>query len=191
MKRRGVFALLLLFVVLAVIATLQMRPPAQPSLEELRATATMLGTPIFSRIFPDMAVLDIQAIRLRDPDSNQEFLISRGTDGQWTAPNATEEERLDAHTASNIARTVILLHYERTLPVENSTQLAEYGFNPNGNLFIEVLLESGEGHVVAIGTLSGSRTVYYALVDERQEIYLLERAPVDYLITQVTNPPLT
>jgi hypothetical protein len=191
MKRRTVFGLLVLFVALAVIATLQMRPPAQLSLAEIQATATMLGTPIFSRVYPDMAVLDIQAIRLREPNLNQEFVISRGTDGQWTAPDAAADESLDTDAASNIARTVVLLYYERTLPLDSSVKLADYGFNPNGNLSIEVLLKNGDGHVVAIGTLLASQAVYYALVDDRQEIYLLERAPVDYLITQLAHPPLT
>lgn len=194
MNRRMLFVLLLLFVVLAVIAVLQTRPPQIQSwsdLEALRATVTAQGTPVYSRVFPDMAVLDIQAVRLRDPNSEVEFLISRGEDGQWTAPNAAADERLDTDTASNIARTVVLLYYERTLPLNDSIELETYGFNPNGNLFIEVLLNNGEGHAIAIGTLSGSRTVYYALADERQELYLLERAPIDYLITQLANPPLT
>lgn len=81
MKRRGVFGLLLLFVALAGIAVFQMQPTVQPTIGELQATATMLGTPIFTRVYPDMAVLDIQAIRLRSPISNQEFVISRGADG--------------------------------------------------------------------------------------------------------------
>lgn len=191
MNRRMLFVLLLVFVALAAVAMLQSRTPAAPSLAALRATATAQGTPVYSRVFPDVAVLDIQAIRLRDPNSDVEFLISRSADGQWTAPDAAAEERLDTDAASNIARTVVLLYYERTLPLADSANLAEYGFNPNGNLFVEVLLKNGEGHAVAIGALSGSRTVYYALVDDRQEIYLLERAPVDYLATQLAHPPLT
>ncbi|MBI5669161.1 MAG: hypothetical protein HZC41_14245 [Chloroflexi bacterium] len=191
MNRRVLLVLLLLFLALAAVAVLQTRPQPAPSLASLRATVTAQGTPVYSRVFPDMAVLDIQAIRLRDPNSDIEFLISRGADGQWTAPDATADERLDTDTASIIARTVVLLYYERTLPLTDSTNLREYGFNPNGNLFIEVLLRNGEGHAVAIGTLSGSRTVYYALVDDRQELYLLERAPVDYLAMQLAHPPLT
>ncbi len=188
MSRRTLIILLAAFAALAGIALLQSRPP---TLEDLRAQATAQGTPVFTRVFPDLAVLDIQAIRLRDPNSDLEFVISRDRDGQWTAPNAAAEERLDTDTASNIARTVVLLHYQRTLPLDSRTRLADYGFAPNGIFFIEVLMPDGAGHVVAVGTLSGSRTVYYALVDDRQEIYLLERAPVDYLITQLAHPPLT
>lgn len=179
MNRRTLIILLFIFIALAGVALLQSR-----------LTAPVEETP-YLRVFPDLAVLDIQAVRLRDPNSDLEFTISRGTDGQWTAPNAAAEESLDADAASNIARTVVLLHYQRTLPLDGSTRLAEYGFAPNGGFFIEVVLPDGNGHVVAVGALSGSRTVYYALVDDRQEIYLLERAPVDYLITQLAHPPLT
>lgn len=183
MKRRTLLFFLLGFIALAVLALVQRQQT--PPLE----TMLLDQMPDLRRVYPDLAVLDIQAIRLRDPNSDREFTLSRAANGTWVVPDS--DVSIAANAASNIARTVVLLHYERTQPLEADTNLAEYGFRPNGRLFIEVLLRNDEGHIVAIGDLSGSRRVYYALVDDRPEIYLLERSPVDFLITQLTNPPLT
>lgn len=191
MNRRALLLMLLIFGLLSVIAILQSQPAANPTLDDLRATATALGTPIFTQVFPGLAVLDIQAIRLRNPDADRALTITRAENDVWTIPNNEAGVSLDADTASTIARTIVLLHYQRTLPLPEDGDLTGYGFNPSGILFVEVLLKTGEGHIVAVGALSGQRTTYYALVDDRQEIYLLERAPVDFLITQLAHPPLT
>ncbi len=191
MNRRTLLFLLLAFGLLTAVAVLQSLPAANSTLDDLRATVTAEGTPIFTRLFPELAVLDIQAIRLRNPDADRALTITRAENDVWTIPDNEAGVSLDADTASTIARTVVLLHYQRTLPLPEDGDLTDYGFKPNGILFIEVLLKTGEGHVVAVGALSGANTTYYALVDDRQEIILLERAPVDFLITQIANPALT
>lgn len=138
------------------------------------------------RIFPEMAVLDIQAIQLRTPDGNRSFTISRAEDGTWTAPGA--EGTLNAEAASNIARSIVLMPYQRT--VQASGNLTEYGFQNGGILFIQALLANGEEHIVAVGGLTATGDTYYTLVDERPEVYLVERGAIDYLINYLLTPPV-
>jgi hypothetical protein len=141
---------------------------------------------VLLRIFPEMAVLDIQAIQLRNYDSSLSFTISRAPDGTWTAPDS--QGTLNVEAASNIARSVVLLPYQRTVPeVEN---LADYGFENRGILLIQVLLANGEQHVVAIGGLTPTGTSYYTLVDDRPEVYLVERGAIDFLTNYLLTPPV-
>ncbi|MBZ0277337.1 MAG: DUF4340 domain-containing protein, partial [Anaerolineae bacterium] len=118
------------------------------------------------------------------------FILSRGSDDQWTAPSSSGV--LNTDIASSIIRTVILLPYQETLPLMDSTVLSDYGFGDGQQQFvIEILLKTGEGHIVVIGDLTSTRSAYYALVDNADKIYLLERGAVDFLITQWRTPPLT
>lgn len=136
-----------------------------------------------------MTVNDIAAIRLRDPNTDAAFIISRNNTGNWTAPQS--EGVLDMDAASTIAKTVVLLPYNTTKSIENDAELKTYGFDPYGILAVEILLQDNQQHAIAIGSLSPSQLVYYAVVDDKKQVYFLERAAVDYLLTQLNHPPLT
>lgn len=141
---------------------------------------------VLERIFPEMTVLDIQAIRLQTPDGSREFTLNREVDGTWTAPG--QEGALNAEAATAIARTIVLLPYQRTVPEVDNLSL--YGFNPYGTLLIQVLLADGAQHGVAVGGLTPTGSSYYTLVDERLEVYLVERGPVDFLMNYLLSPPV-
>ncbi len=181
-NRRVVFVFLIVFVILAVLTVLQNQELAVP---EVIPQPT--GT--FKRVFPEMAVLDIQAIQIANPNTGDSFTISRSDEGIWTAPGS--DGTLDATQATAIARSVVLMPYERTLTVTDDTDLTEFGFNPNGLLFVGIVLVGGEQHVVAVGDLTATREEYYVLVDDRSEIYLVKRGPLDFLIQKFLEPPLT
>jgi hypothetical protein len=137
-----------------------------------------------------MTVLDIQAIRLRDPQSDKSFVISRDANGNWTAPGS--EGSLDTNAASNIAKTVVLMPYKQSVALETNPDLTQYGFQPNASLLVDILLSStSDGHVIAVGGLSPDGLEYYVLVDDKPQVFLIERGAVDYLKTQLTKPPLT
>lgn len=142
-----------------------------------------------STLFPDVTVLDIVTVNLRDPNTNETFTISRSEDGTWVAPSS--EGALNIEAATAIARTLVLVEYERTLPVDENTDLTQYGFDPNGLLFVEFILVDGTEHVMAVGGLSPDRQAYYVLIDDRPDLYLTGRGAVDFLIENQTNPPLT
>jgi hypothetical protein len=141
-----------------------------------------------TRLFPELTVLDIAAVRLRDPNSNASFIISRAADGTWTAPDHSGE--LDAATATNIARTIVLMPVERRLPLSAGANLRDYGFRPYGRLSIEVLRGDGGSHAIAVGGLVPSNLAYYALVDDEPDIALITRGAIDYLITLVRDQPV-
>jgi hypothetical protein len=180
MNRRGLLVLLLIFIGLIVAAVAQTQIIPGPDTPP---------TPFLTRVFPDLSVLEIQAVRLREPASGQNLTISRDSSGSWIS--SFEDAALDADAASSIAQTIVLLPYQRTLPLTDETDLEEFGFQPTLSLGIEILLVNGTSHAVAVGGLSGSLVTYYALADDRPEVILIERAPIDYLLTLLRTPPLT
>lgn len=185
MTRRTWILLIALIGVLVVITFFQTRPN-QTSGVDVAATLNsffLIGRDL--SITPD----DIDAIRLRDPRGTSSFTIARDSGGNWTAPGSAGI--LDATIAESIAKTVALMPYQNTKPIDASTKLSDFGFDPVGQFSIEILLKDGSGHVIAIGNLTASQVTYYAIVDDRAEVLFLERAPVDYLATQLNKPPLT
>jgi hypothetical protein len=160
-------------------------PPLLLSTPTLEATAAPTGTLL--RVFPDLRVLDIQAIRLQDISSGSQLTLARDSAGNWTAPDVAGE--LDENAASDIARTLALFPYTRSLNIVEATDFADYGLAPNPRLLFQMLKANGSSHVIALGSLTESGVAYYAIVDERDEIFLVERGPVDFLETLIFSPP--
>jgi hypothetical protein len=183
MNRRIVLILGVVFIALAVITYLQNRPaPITPAPED--QFESFVGRDL------NMTVLDIQAIRLRDPKANQSFVISRDATGNWIAPES--EGSLDKDTASNIAKTVVLMPYKQTVALTDDTNLTQFGFQPDGTLLVDVVLsKSNNGHVIAAGGLSPDGMEYYVLIDDIQQVFLIQRGPIDYLKSLLSKPPLT
>jgi hypothetical protein len=129
---------------------------------------------------------DVQAVRLRAPSTNQTLTITRAADGTWITPD--HEGVLNQNAAVVIARTFALLPYDRTVP--QLGDLSDYGFQSEGTLSLEAVMISGETHGVLVGARAPSDSVYYALVDDRPEIYLIHRAAIDFLISQLRTPPV-
>jgi hypothetical protein len=187
MKRRGLLGMVAALVVLVVVAALQSRP-VPVSLVTGTTTVELLK---FLGLELDMAVLDIVAVRVRNPQTGEGFSISRDAAGNWTAPDAPDKT-LDTEAARNIATAVVTLQYRDTLNITDQTSLSDFGFNANGGILsVEVLLNDQSSHVIAIGRIAPSEIGFYGLVDERAEIFLFERGAVDYLLTQLVKPPLT
>jgi hypothetical protein len=180
-NRRTLLVFIVIFAALMIVAYLQTRLAPTP-------LATTVPTPFLERVFPELAVLDIQAIRLEDPNDGRVFTINRAANGEWTAPDS--EGVLDAESATLIARTIALLPYQRTLGTTDDTDLAQFGFDPNGQLFIQVLRTDGSANIIAIGGLTPSQVAYYALVDEREGLYLIESGPIRFLLDFLQRPPV-
>lgn len=176
-RRSGMIILVLLFGGLAVFTLIQGKPAPEPPLTPI--------TPFF-RVFPDLAVLDIAAIRLRSPETGKTFTLARQVDGSWQAPESTGT--LDDSAAAAIARTMVLLPYVNTTVL--GSDLTTYGFQPEGVLSLEIGLVNNQSHVVAVGYRTPTNDGYYALVDDRPELYILDRAAIDYLIKELRDPPV-
>lgn len=197
-NRRTMLLLATIFAVLVVVVWWQGHEQNSIPLDNNDSTADpgVSQTPdptepstTFTRLYTEMAVLDIQAIRLEDPNTGEKFTISRSQDGNWTAPDSRGE--LDLEAASNIARTVALMLYERSIPTTEETDLSQYGFGSKGRLLIQTVMNNGESHAIAIGAFTPSGNTYYAVVNDKNDVYLLERGQVDFLINYLRNPPLT
>jgi hypothetical protein len=192
-NRIALWVLLTIFIVLAALTALTGQQPAA-ELETMMATDEPEATPeptfasgSLLRIFPDLRVLDIHAIRLQDLTSGKQLTLSRAADGTWIAPDL--EGTLDETAASNIARTLVLLPYARSINILPGTEFEVYDLAPTPRLLFQILKNNGESHVVAVGSLIDSGAAYYTLVDERDEIFQTERGAVDFLKNQIDTPP--
>lgn len=186
MNRRAMLILGGLLVVLAIIAVLQQTRSTTESTTDVAGTLNS-----YFLIGRDLGITpeDIHAVRLRDPRGGSSFTIARDDNGTWSAPGSSGT--LDINTVEMIAKTVALMPYMNTVPIDASTNLSNFGFNPDGQFAIEILLKDGSGHSIMIGSLTAAQITYYALVDDRAEVLLLQRAPVDFLAIQLNKPPLT
>jgi len=116
-------------------------------------------------------------------------LLARDSNGVWSAPESTGT--LNPTEANNIARTMVLLPFNHTITLKEGEDKSTYGFTPEGILSIEIVLSNGVTHAVAVGFRTTTQDSYYALVDTRSELYLLDRAPVDFIISRLKSPPVS
>ena len=193
-SRGGVLILLVVFVGLALLVASQNAslPPA-PEPVQFTETPQITGTPALEsgtliRAFPDLTVLNIQAIRLQDLKNDKELTLSRDSDGNWIAPDLQGE--LDSEAVTNIARTLVLFPYARSINILQDTKFTDYGFDPDPQLMFHILQADGQTHTIAIGGLTATEEAYHALIDERDEIFQIERGPVEFLRKYIIAPPI-
>ncbi len=189
-NRRSTFILFAIFVFLTGIVLLQ---PDVGKIFTRNNTPTAEPTSPFTRVYPDLAVLEIRAIQLQSPITSESFTMGRAADGSWIAPDL--DAPLDQEQASNIARTIVLLPYTYTTPLPEDGNLEQFGFRPYGAFLILVSLNDGSEHAVAIGDPLQAGPEFYACVDDScaddtPEIYIVQRGPVDYLVDFMQTPPL-
>jgi hypothetical protein len=175
---RTLILLLMVFVALAAVVAYQ---NAQRQAELSRPI------PLTNAVFSSFVADDIQAIRLRSPESGESFSIVRAGDGTWTSDSSGT---LVQDEANGIARTMVAMTYDGSFTLPEGQNLTTYGFTPEGVLSVEIVLSSGESHAVAVGYRTPTEENYYAIVDDRTEVYLILRAPVDYLISRLKSPPI-
>ncbi len=175
--------LIILAMVFVVAATLLAFQRTQQT--EVRPTPVVA----YHFVFPEVAATDIQAIRLRNPVTGDSLSMARAADGSWTLPEISGT--LNPTDANGIAQTMVLLPFSRTLPLSEAEDLQTYGFTPEGIFAIEFVLSNGTSHAVAVGYRTPTDNSYYGLIDDRGDLYLLERPAIDYLISRLKNPPIT
>lgn len=181
MRNRGLLLLFGVFILLAALLFLQDRGTIGGGSNNAIPTAFLL------RVYPEMTVLDIRAIRLEDPVSAQTLSLAKDESGNWESFEYTDP--IDQNLATTIARSVVLLPYTRTIELSDNSDLAQYGFN-NPQLLISVQMMNGEGHAVVIGDALQTGPEFYALIDDREQLYVIQRSPIDYLVTFFADPPI-
>lgn len=189
--RLGLLTLLGIFFILALAITAT-EPPA-PAAIPASATPTPTPTPeipsgTLLRVFPELTVLEIQAIQLQNLEIDREFTLARDAEGNWIAPDL--EGEVDSASASSIARTLALLPYGRSLNILPETRFTEYGLAPRPRLIFTILKVDGSSHVIAVGNLTDTQHAYFVLADDRDELFQVERGPVDFLANFIVSPPI-
>lgn len=193
--RRGLptlFGLLVMFIMLAILVVIQEpRTPSaiQPTAQPTDQTGQAFGDNL---VYIGLDASAIQAIRLLDPNSEQSVTFARNPIRLWTAP-LIENVALDQTVMQTIERTLVLMPYAHQF-IPEAQRLTEYGFLSDGRHYFSVLftMDDGTVHTIAIGnpTEYNGRAVYYAVVDDRAEMYLIYREPIDYLTQQFLKPPI-
>ncbi len=196
----------MIFVVLALLLFLQSKQAPSlivatptPILDQVSTAyhSTQVPSPLVAvptpgqnvgQLLPDVTLDDIQAVQLNSPETGKSFTISRAADGSWTAPN--NPGKLSQIASNDIARTMVLLPFSQTLTLKSGDDKSTYGFTPKGVLEIDVILTNGVSHAVEIGYRTPTQDGYYALVDDRPDLYLMERPAIDYLISTLKSPPV-
>jgi hypothetical protein len=172
----------MIFVLLAALLAIQgLHAPAIIN----GATAAPTEPVVFGDFLPD----DITAIRLRSLQGGTFFVLARDANGNWSAPDSTGT--LNTTEAENIARTMVLMPYSHTVSIQPGEDKTTYGFTSSTVLDIEIILKNGRTHAVVIGYRTPTGDGYYAIIDNRSELYVVERAPVDYIISRLKSPPVS
>lgn len=182
MKNRGLLILFAVFIALAAIIFLSDRGTIGGGNQATVPTA------VFLRVYPDMAVLDILAIQLEDPVTGQTFAVARAQDGQWEGVGFSDP--LNQELTSTIAASVVLLPYTRTIDLPTDGNLSQYGLGARPQFLVSVITADRQQHIVAVGNPLQSGPEFYALVDDREQLYVIQRSPIDYLAGFLSEPPL-
>ncbi len=192
-NQRNIWLLGAVFIVVLVVTLLQGR-----TLEE-QAGVQIANSAEDNRIFPGVAVEQVQEIRLSDQQNHQ--LVYRRTDSAlWEVPNAGEFVNQSAPVggsisiavnqdiANGIALAAVTLSYRRIIPVDATTDLTQYGFGvvfPEWYLTtVELLLSDGSTRRMTIGIISPTREQYYVQIDPLPDVYVVDRAGgrLDFLV---------
>lgn len=175
-SRRTLGALLIIFAALLLIGLLVSTREANAPAEEYP----------FLRVFPDMDENAIAALRLTEPASGLSLTMVRSETGWATGAG----DRM-TQEAALIARTIAGLPYQQVLAEPVRAMLPSYGLDAGSTLRAEMVMQDGSSHVVLAGDLAPTGMTYYGLADERPGMLLLLRPAIDYLITQLRNPPIS
>ena len=179
MKNRGtLLALMLIFAVLTVFLVVQNSQIENHANNVLTPSGLQLNEDAgIQRVYNDISESDIQAFRIEDPLTQQQITMQRNPAGEWQIPTDATLE-IDQEVAEGIAKTISLMPYTDTIGGVEPDKYGEFGLNQrDALLFILFTTGDGEPHVVAIGNLTSTRDGYYALVDDRQDIYVISREP--------------
>ncbi|MFN8529982.1 MAG: hypothetical protein U0670_15380 [Anaerolineae bacterium] len=180
-NRRTLFALTAIFFVLIVVTLIVQNRPQTPAVPDV--------TPFFFRVYPDLSADDLQALRIQNLITGEELSIARDEENQWISPEGIGQ--VNQETANNLALTLSLLPYTQTLTNPTTADLESFGLRPRPVLLISAVTSDGQGIAVAVGNRTLPNTSYYAIIDDRPDVYVLERAAVDYLaISARTSTPI-
>jgi hypothetical protein len=133
-------------------------------------------------VFQGISSADLQALRIDDPQSETDLILERKPDGGWRLVGY-DDNALDQTIAENIARTVAFMPFVEVVPSLPVDQYADYGLMPEMFwLQIQAILKDGRELTIGVGAAAAiPEGGYFAVVDDRPDIYVLNRGAVDFL----------
>lgn len=178
-NRLFVGGLLVILIALMAVAAIQSLP--RPDLESTAAISNDLRDA--QLVFGTFTTEDMQALRIDDPLSEIDLILERGDEGEWRLVGAPNNGYVDAVVADNIAKTVAFLPYTELVAGIFPEDYINYGLSAESVwLQIQVILKTGESYNIVLGgQVASADSGYYALVDDRETLYILDRGAVDYL----------
>jgi hypothetical protein len=137
---------------------------------------------IINSLFRDWNDDNVIAVRLDDPLNDIDMVINRISDTEWQLQGEAVEQ-INQETLDLIVKTVAYIPFTDILRDIPDTNLSNFALTEDLIwLQIQVILDNNDTHVIALGArvpmVDGG---YYALVDDRQEVFVLNRGAVDYL----------
>lgn len=183
MKNRGGLILLaVIFFSLMVFTAIQLNrprainaPDAAPQLPRLDDLASNVN-----QIYSTWGVEDIQAVQLYSP-LNQTTLTFNRTENGWELPDINLAP--DQDVIESLAQTVAMLPYSYQIQGVEPEQYPEFGLTQAGAvLFIRIIRKDDTLHMLAVGGLTPTQDGHYALVDDRQDVYVVDRNAVAFLL---------
>lgn len=172
-NRRGLILLAGLFGLLVFIALLQGQGASESSsvipIPSLAANASQ-------RIFPDWEAEEARFVSLRDPHSEIALILARDAAGVWSIPDSDQE--INQELAQGIVQTIAQLPYSQALSDVQPERYPEFGLaREDIVMLVEVIRENGQAHIVAVGGLTPDDAGHYAVVDDREAVYIIGRQP--------------
>lgn len=181
-NRNSLFILGGVFVVLMIITVIQMNRPRTITPSEAAfddgQIAQLENSP--NRIYIDWTVDDIQAVQLYSPLMSLTLTFSRYENG-WEFPDMPRLP--DQEVIESLAKTVSILPFEYQIQGVQPAQYPEFGLTQSESLlFIQIIRLDGNLHVIAVGDLTPTQDGYYALVDDKEEVFVIQRDAIAFLL---------
>jgi hypothetical protein len=189
MKRRMAGLLLLLGGFVGMVALLVLSGQQ----EDIPFLPTAPPATSIPQVYETIEFGDINAVRLEDPNSDRAITYVLADDGQWVSPELAGQT-LDQAEIRLLLRTLDVLPYERRFPLDDDADLTQYGFQQlSAFMFVQFVTVDDSEHFLIIGDPidpTAETPIFYALVDDRPDVYLIDGGAVFYLVDKLLNPPL-
>jgi hypothetical protein len=179
-ERKTLYALVGLFAGLLALVFLQTRLLSAPTLP-----ATSNGTPIASLVsLYDWRPETIQALVIEVRDIQPLQLQRQGE--LWISPNSPQS--INQESVNDVALTLSELPVIDLFDGIEPDRYGEFGLSRVDYLMIiQLVLQDGTPHALIIGNRTEDEQGYYALVDDRPQIYVLGRGAIEFLAFAVRS----
>lgn len=150
-----------------------------------------------NRIFTDFESNAIQALSILDPYTGATFSVVHTSDEQWESPEFGQV--VTSEIIQQLTFSVAVLPFLQTLEQIPSENYPEFGLTQaDAYLVISIILRNGVQHGIVIGDVTADGLGHYALVDERDTLYVLDARPIAFIVQilrtvygDTDNPPAT